>query len=404
MINDIMVSVLCPAYNHGKYIRDALEGFVMQKTNFKFEVIVHDDASTDGTADIIREYAKKYPHLIRPIIEEENLNARNFLLLYPYANGKYIALCEGDDYWTDENKLQIQVDFLEQHPEYGMTMHNAVKLDAVTGETRLLQTFEKDGCYSQEQHILAGLGSDFPAYASYMIRADYVKDMPHFFYEPGVFDYPLRQYYANRAKIYYFERPMSVYRVSVANSFMSRTRKNSEAYNNYVLKMLAFYRKLNEYTECRFEKILEKKMDSDYLGFCASIDEKSGLVKATEHGLDKDKIRSCFRQLDEHFLDSRVQKLSAETKHLFICGTSWLAILCRKQLENAGVDFDGFVVSDQQMKMDQIDGKQVFYISEVRNAFSDAGFVLAVQPINVEVIEQGLKAAGFTQYCIPYGV
>lgn len=177
-------------------------------------------------------------------------------------------------------ELQIQVDFLEQHPEYGMTMHNAIKLDDMTGETRLLQTFEKDGCYSQERHILAGLGSDFPAYAYYMIRADYVKDMPQFFYEPGVFDYPLRQYYANRAKIYYFERQMSVYRVSVANSYMSRTRQNPETYNDYVLKMLVFYRKFNEYTEYRFEKILETKIDSDYLGFCASIDEKKWFAES----------------------------------------------------------------------------------------------------------------------------
>lgn len=121
------VSIVCLTYNQKKFIRQCLDGFVMQKTNFKFEVLIHDDASTDGTADIIREYEKKYPDIIRPIYQVENKFSqgidihKNFI--YPYIQGKYVALCEGDDYWTDPNKLQKQVDFLELHPEYSGCFH-----------------------------------------------------------------------------------------------------------------------------------------------------------------------------------------------------------------------------------------------------------------------------------------
>ena len=112
-----LVSICCITYNHAPYIRQCLDGFVMQKTNFTFEVLVHDDASTDDTADIIREYEARYPGIIKPIYQTENQYSQgvnvNRTYNYPRAHGKYIALCEGDDYWTDPLKLQKQVDFLE---------------------------------------------------------------------------------------------------------------------------------------------------------------------------------------------------------------------------------------------------------------------------------------------------
>lgn len=127
-----LVCIRCITFNHEPYIRDALEGFVMQKTNFPFVAIVHDDASTDKTADIIREYADKYPEIIKPIFEDENQYSKkdgslSKIIRDAIANSgaKYIAMCEGDDYWTDPLKLQKQVDFLELHPDYSMCFHGA---------------------------------------------------------------------------------------------------------------------------------------------------------------------------------------------------------------------------------------------------------------------------------------
>jgi len=133
----VMVSISCLTYNHERYIRDALEGFVMQKTDFRFEAIVHDDASTDGTADIIREYAEKYPDIIKPIYETENQYSKHDgslgRIMDAVCIGKYIAYCEGDDYWTNPLKLQKQVDFLETHPDYSIAF-NRVRMIKSTGE------------------------------------------------------------------------------------------------------------------------------------------------------------------------------------------------------------------------------------------------------------------------------
>jgi len=117
-------------YNHAPFLRQCLDGFVMQKTTFKFEAIVHDDASTDGSSDIIREYAEKYPYIIIPILEEVNQYSKPGVSLGRIMNnacrGKYIAMCEGDDYWTDPLKLQKQVNFMENHPDCTMSFTNAM--------------------------------------------------------------------------------------------------------------------------------------------------------------------------------------------------------------------------------------------------------------------------------------
>lgn len=122
-----LVSISCTTYNHAPFIRQCLDGFVIQKTLFPFEILIHDDASTDGTQDIIAEYEKKYPDIIKPIYQQDNQYSKGIPIgvtfNFPRAHGKYIAMCEGDDYWTDPLKLQKQVDFLESHPDYVMCSH-----------------------------------------------------------------------------------------------------------------------------------------------------------------------------------------------------------------------------------------------------------------------------------------
>lgn len=129
----IMVSINCITFNHEDYIEDCLKGFLSQETSFNFEILIHDDASTDRTQEIIKKYESEYPAIIKPIYQKENQYSQgkivSFDFNFPRARGKYIAMCEGDDYWTDSNKLQKQVDFLEKNPDYSMCVHNAMKVN-----------------------------------------------------------------------------------------------------------------------------------------------------------------------------------------------------------------------------------------------------------------------------------
>jgi len=129
-----LVSISCITFNHENYIRDCIEGFLIQETTFPFEVLIHDDASTDKTPEIITEYSAKHPNIIKPIFQTENQfsqGVRGIAIKFNFsrAKGKYIAMCEGDDYWTDPHKLQKQVDFLETNPDYVICYHDASVID-----------------------------------------------------------------------------------------------------------------------------------------------------------------------------------------------------------------------------------------------------------------------------------
>ena len=202
---DTAVSIICNAYNHENYIRDALESFVMQKTNFKFEVLVHDDASTDKTADIIREYEKKYPDLIKPIYQTENQYSKGLGLVGKLqlgrAVGKYIAYCEGDDYWTDPVKLQKQYDAMEAHPEVDICAHCGMRVNAETKECiGYIKPSDKDCILTMEQVILGGGG--YVVTNSLMYRRELIYNEPEFrkFLK---LDYTLQMYGALRGGMLY---------------------------------------------------------------------------------------------------------------------------------------------------------------------------------------------------------
>ena len=400
-----MVSIICTAYNHEQFIQDALEGMLNQKTNFTYEIIVHDDASTDGTKSIIEQYEKKYPEIIKPIYQTENQFRRCKIMptfMFPKAIGKYIALCEGDDYWTDSNKLQKQIDFLEAHEDYSMCLHNAVKINCETGEKHLLNTFRETGTYDQREQILTGLGSEFPATASYVFRTNLLREIPEFFLKASVLDYPLRQYFASRGKVYYFEEAMSVYRVMTPTSRMRTFSKSQDAYNDYTIGMIRFYENLNEYTGRRYADILDCKIKSDYLGFCISCEKEIGMQKALDNGLDIQLITKCYSVLTNTYIEQPLAELRKKAKHIFIYGTSRLAALCKQQLDACEIDFEGFVVSDGQMKSDLWEEKSVYYLSDVKERYEKPGFILAVQPINILTIKKVLEQKGINNYCEPY--
>jgi len=129
LIDKPLVSAKMITYNHAPYIAQAIEGVLQQETNFPFELVIGEDCSTDGTREIVFDYQKKYPDVIRVITSEKNVGVhKNSMRTFKVCRGKYIALCEGDDYWTDPNKLQMQVDFLESHKDYVICVHNCMRI------------------------------------------------------------------------------------------------------------------------------------------------------------------------------------------------------------------------------------------------------------------------------------
>lgn len=266
MKDDIMVSINCMAYNHEHYIADALEGFIKQKTNFKFEVLIHDDASTDRTAEIIRSYEEKYPEIIKPIYEKENQYSKHNgtirRLQSERIRGKYVALCEGDDYWIDENKLQRQVDFLENNPEYSLCIHSSINVNAETKQ--VLSEYKKsdEAVDITTADIILHEG-EWMATNSMVFPAKYYINRPKEILDFPVGDYPLAMHLAFCGKVRCLPDVMSAYRVMSKNSWSYNIlSKNTEANKrriNILKKMMNNMNDLDAFTKYKYHKYIQKK-------------------------------------------------------------------------------------------------------------------------------------------------
>lgn len=268
--SDIMVSVSCLAYNHEKYIRQCLDGLVSQKTNFKYEVLVHDDASTDNTATIIREYEKKYPDIIKPIYQTENQYSKNVAInkhfQFPRIKGKYIAWCEGDDFWTDPLKLQKQFDVLESNPDCSICVAKVADVN---------ENGNKTGKFHPKHNMDTGIItsseymdfiSKFETYqfqtSSFFIRSNIIKsvltDPPEFFFSFMVGDVPYMLLSISKGNLYYINEEMSCYRTMANGSWSQRVTENPnkkiKALNNEIFGFNLF----NKYTDYVYQKNIEE--------------------------------------------------------------------------------------------------------------------------------------------------
>lgn len=267
------VSVICLAYNHEAYIRDALEGFVRQRTDFAYEVLVNDDASTDGTAAVIREYAEKYPEIIRPFYQEKNLYSQGIdienAVLRPFVRGKYLAYCEGDDYLCDPEKLQLQADFLDAHPEYSACVHNSLGLVIGSGQEPaplFPQTGDRDIPFSL---IAKGMSHAFHN-NSIMARSQWCWDLPEFYAVAnryGFGDYPFALWLAMNGKIRFLDRCMTVYRMrSNASSWSYGVHNDYDKFKRFVTGELEMFQALRpllneEQTAAADEEILLRRYE-----------------------------------------------------------------------------------------------------------------------------------------------
>lgn len=242
-----IVSIVCITYNHERFIRDALEGFVMQKTNFPFEILVHDDASTDKTADIIREYEAKYPDLFRCVYQTENQWGKKnpFTdILFPMVRGKYVALNEGDDYWTDENKLQKQIDFMETHSDFSVCFHPVTVHWDDNSEPDYVFPNTKERFYKTELELKDLLHHNFIQTNSVMYRWRFHEE-PLDLIPDGILpgDWFLHLLHAQVGKIGFLPDVMAVYRRH-ASGIWTGAGKNPEWFIRCGIPFIRFWQNM----------------------------------------------------------------------------------------------------------------------------------------------------------------
>lgn len=259
--SDVKVSIVCLAYNQEAYIKDALEGFIAQETDFPFEVIVHDDASTDNTSQIIKQYAERFPDLITPILQKENQfgKGRRIIrdIVLPITHGDYIALCEGDDYWISKHKLQKQYDALAHYEECAICLHNSLVMDYGCNALYLSEPDSGDRSKSVEEIIVEGGGRKNPTASFFFKKEAYGCEV-----RGPVGDHFNLISMARFGGAIWLSEPMSVYRLMAHGSWSVRHEEvSSKARAKYHEQYISSLESLDAWTCGRYSKAFMERED-----------------------------------------------------------------------------------------------------------------------------------------------
>lgn len=272
------VTVLCTTYNQCQYLRRALDSILSQITDFSFEIVIHDDVSDDGTAEIIKEYERRYPDRVTAVFEEENQYSKGmdyiFKVINEHARGRYIALCEGDDFWTDNNKLQIQRDTLERHSECDMCacLGCTVTEDGDTEVSRISPR-DDDGILPLQDVIMGG--GQYLVTAGLFFRKEMCDDM----YGLDSLDYSLQMRGALRGGIYYIHRNMAVYRRYAKGSWTNNVLRNDKELEKQWDKERRLLRSFDEHTGFKYHEVIQERLKA-YTPFDVQLEEHSDEIEA----------------------------------------------------------------------------------------------------------------------------
>lgn len=412
--DEVIVSIMCTTYNHKNYIKKTLEGFVNQKTDFRYEIVIYDDASTDGTAEIVREYAESYPELIKAHLAHTNTydHPERKKLIKEYRTevlkGKYIALCEGDDYWIYDQKLQKQYEWMESHPDTSLCLHNAIRYNKSSGEV-LPQLMDRDTGFMEVDEIFLGDSGAVPT-ASFFLRKKFFDTLPDSYYVCPVADDPLRYWLACNGNIYYMNKVWSVRNYMHKGSWNYSMKVNVDLQVRHLEKYLMYCSKLDQETNHRFHSVIRRKM----LWIC----ETKLLLKFKGQPFD---CKSLRKRADEcsHFASEETKILYKEAFFILLNRCyDYLDVVMKKAKVNEGefciygagieakkhaqllidkeIKFEDFVISEKLKKERKLMGHVIKSFDELEDP-NKSYFWLCMNDKNKQEVLDKLLQAGINR-------
>ena len=278
---EMMVSITCVAFNHEEFIHTTLNSFLEQETSFPFEIIINDDVSTDRTVEILREYEEKYPKIVKPVYQAENQFSQGIntmAILFPLVTGKYVAFCDGDDYWVDKEKLQIQVAEMEKHPEVDMSFHPSYRLVGDERVSVLAKRANKNTIFPVERSIL-GQG-DFTETAAMMFTSKLIHSLPEWFKTSIPGDYTSEIMGAVRGGSLYIDRCMAVYRSGIETGWTeNELKKSSVERKQSLFDFVAQLEFLDNYLDKKYHEDFDQIINGAYFDFISSVDNSHNVKK-----------------------------------------------------------------------------------------------------------------------------
>ena len=278
LVDQPKLSICVIAYNHENYVNKCLDSIFSQKVNFSYEIILGEDCSKDKTAELIKGYADKYPTLLKAYLRTKNVGAKsNFLHCFLQCKGEYIIFIEADDYWTNETKLQKQVDFLDQHPHASACFHNAEMVfeDGTDRPTQLINSPNQKNWVATTD-FLVEKETWFMATAAVMMRRIFVHPLPEWFVHSKSGDIPMYVILAEQGPIGYLPEVMSVYRKNEGGISMT-DHIHSE---DFIKNRIFMYSKINEYTHKKYDHLVRPILQDYYLMRRECLENKGNWIKS----------------------------------------------------------------------------------------------------------------------------
>lgn len=344
-----LVSVCIATYNHSAYIKQCIEGVLMQKTGFEFEIFIGDDGSTDGTAEIVLDYASSHPEIITAFTSETNQGAQfNNRRNYSACQGKFVAWCEGDDFWIDPFKLQKQVDAARQHNAVFVGHNTAIfhyKGGRIVDSGLFNRTLKESGVLDVEEIILEP--NQFNTSSFFAIR-DIVNNKPDWANEAPAGDYALIMRAAGLGKVYYINEVMSVYRRSVPGSWTDqydRSLSGRDAWReNFLTQSIKFWAGFDKYTDYRYTNTIQLRISAlveDYLETFGNLDFLKGEVfQGYPYLADQDFVKNPQR-----YIKAEITKRKLWQRYKSLGLLKFIVYLTGRGMELAGLKIKGWTSS-----------------------------------------------------------
>lgn len=411
-----MVSVFCISYNHEKTISDCIAGVLKQKTTFGFDITIYDDKSIDRSAEIAHEYERAYPERINVVEPEHNMfksdeyNWRLYLLKRK-LRGKYIAICEADDQWIDRNKLQRQFEYMEEHLDCSLYIHNAVQLNCDDGRITTSDPIERTGISDVEVKEIILQKNGHPPTASFFYRKD-MEPNNSFFHRASVFDYTIMLSLATVGKVVYDDRIMSLYRWHSPGSYNLMTQENEGMCVYYYVGLIWFLLHYDRYTKGIYHMAIEDKLQGLISAFVENagdreIEEYIRMAEETgfrRYDFEADllgKMEEIRKRVNEktYIEDDLIEFM--ESEEVVVMGTGKYAKIISEKLMETGTKIKAYMVSHNKNNY-MFEGKKVISTMDYRNNHMKEKVIVAINPIDHQSLKNSLIEAGADSFYNPY--
>ncbi|MBB6632572.1 glycosyltransferase [Cohnella thailandensis] len=378
-----MVSVFMVTYNHERFIREAIESVLEQETDFNYELVICEDCSTDGTARIIQEYAEKYPHKIKANINKVNVGAqKNFTNITKLCSGKYVAILDGDDFWTHSLKLQRQVDFLEKNSDCTICWHPRTVFSE-TGEFEPYETHSTERYRKEKLTVNSLIFSNFIPTSSIMFRNHVVVEIPKWFENLPMSDAPLNLLLAHHGNIGYIGYNMAAYREH-SGGIWSSTKKERQIYNTE--KYIEVYLKFNQETKYKYDHLIQQSIFSRMTSLINFYRYYLGENSSKELSLLKimNKLKSNVS------IHSRFAK-----KSIAVFGTGEASKRVLNMLRSLDVEVEYFLDNNSKKWGESFEGASVISPDEINSRSLDDSLIIIAsmyyKDISEQLVEMGLE-------------